>query len=55
MSISIPDGVLAIFETLKLVLIVENYLFAISLISTIMQDGGIRERSNKFLITFYIY
>ena len=53
-SISIPDGNLAIFKTLKLILVEEKCLFASSLMGTTIQDSGIRERNNVFLYYYLI-
>ena len=45
MSMSILDGLLAMFKNLEMLLVVEKYLFTKSLTDAIMKDGGIRERS----------
>ena len=48
---SIADGKLAICTGCEVKVEVENNVFANSLLSTTIQDGGIRERSNRY---FYI-
>ena len=46
MSMSIVDGVQAIYDDCIAVLVVENNLFANSLIGATIQDSGKRERSD---------
>jgi len=55
-SISILDGILAIIGGYKIVAEVKRCIFANSFMSTTMQDGGKRERSNIVMIhlNFYI-
>ena len=46
MSMFMLDGIMAIVEGCEIVAKVKKCIFANSLISTIMQDSGRRERSN---------